>query len=91
MDADLTGFFEKYRHQRHVQTTLSDITTRQESIVAAIDDLNAAVTALTTQVGDAVTAIGAQGITTDEAETIATDLNNLATEIQTALNPPTTA
>ena len=91
VDSDLTGFFEKYRHQRAIQTTLHDITSRQEAIVAAIDDVNAAVAALTTQVQDAVNAIGAQGLTTDEAETIATDLNNLAAQIQGALNPPAPA
>ena len=91
MDSDLTKFFENYRHQRHILTALQDITTRQEAIVAAVDDVNAAVAALTTQVNDAVAAIGAQGLTTDEAETIATDLNNLATQISDALNPPAPA
>ena len=77
MDSDLTKFFENYRHQRHILTALQDITTRLEAIVAAVDDVNAA-----------VAAIGAQGLTTDEAETIATDLNNLAAQISAALNPP---
>jgi hypothetical protein len=88
VDSDLTGFFTKYRHDRAVQTTLADILTRQEAIVAAVDDVNAAVAALTTQVNDAVTAIGGQGLTTQEAETFVGDLNNLAQQISAALNPP---
>ena len=91
VDSDLTGFFNHYRNVRAQQTLLADILRRQETIVAAIDDVNAAVAALTTQVNDAVSAIGAQGLTTDEAETIATDLNNLATQISDALNPPAPA
>lgn len=87
MDSDLTGFFEKYRHQRAIQTTLHDITSRQEAIVAAIDDVNAAVAALTTQVNDAVAAIGAQGLSTAEAESFVTSLNDLAAQISAALNP----
>ena len=55
--------------------------------MSALDDINAAVAALTQQVNNAVSAIGGQGLSTDEAETIVTDLNNLASEISTALNP----
>ena len=91
MDDDLTGFFNRYRHERAKHQALTDIISRMEAVVAAVDDVNAAVAALTTQVNDAVTAIGAQGLTTTEAETIATDLNNLAAQIQGALNPPAPA
>jgi septal ring factor EnvC (AmiA/AmiB activator) len=88
VDADLTKFFENYRHQRHIQQTLSDLTTRQETIVAAVDDLNAAIAALTQEVQAAVAAIGAQGLTTAEAEAAVSDINAQAADLQNALNPP---
>ena len=88
VDADLTKFFENYRHQRHIQTTLQDVVSRQETIVAAVDDLNAAIAALTQEVQAAVAAIGAQGLTTAEAEAAVSDINAQAADLQNALNPP---
>lgn len=91
MDSDLTGFFEHYRHARAQQTILKDIQSRMEALVSAVDTLNASIAALTTQVTDAVTAIGAQGLTTDEANTIAQEIDALAQQISNALNPPAPA
>ena len=58
-----------------------------EKLVAAIDDLNTAVANLTTEVNDVLANVG-QGVSDAEAETIVTDLNNLAAQISAALNPP---
>jgi uncharacterized protein (DUF3084 family) len=63
------------------------LTERMDKTVAALDDLTAAVAALTTQVQDVLAQLG-QGVTSAEAENVVSELNNLAESIQTALNPP---
>jgi uncharacterized protein (DUF3084 family) len=60
---------------------------RMDKTVAALDDLTAAVAALTTQVQDVLAQLG-QGVTSAEAENVVSELNNLAASIQAALNPP---
>lgn len=73
-------------------TILQTILAKEDQIMAAVDDLNAAVTAMTTAVGNAVTEIqklaaqiAAGGLTSEQAEAIAGQLNTLATNLQAAV------
>lgn len=79
--------FNRYRHERAVQALLSDILTRQGLVMAAFDDLTAALTNLSTVVGEVPAAVG-QGLTDAQAEAFVTQINDLATQLQNDITPP---